>query len=173
MTEQGKKATSSAIESAITRAAAALDKAVSPVAKAVLKEQLMSLYAEVGREAPVELRSFTPGASSGQPGVWLALMQAAIDEMESGGFKFPFQLTDENGRGSLSFLPSHVIVHLKNTGRYDELVLKASPRSFKRELLMSGVVSKDEISFTTLDDRRQTHAVSVSLESLRAYGIDV
>ncbi|MGK7345000.1 MAG: toprim domain-containing protein [Candidatus Nitrospinota bacterium M3_3B_026] len=111
---------------------------------------------------------------------WVWIMEIALSEIASGAFRHPYtwdRICDPETYESercLIVRSSHVMDHIAHTmslrDKWNMLPVK-SDRVFKRQLMASGVVANDNVE-RTIDGKRLSRMLAISVERLERFGLD-
>lgn len=112
--------------------------------------------------------------SAGERQPWVWIVDTLLSEIARGTFRYPYQFTkDENEERVLAVRTSYVMDHIAKEQSlrdfWDRLPVK-SDRVFKRQLQTAQVLV-DGVLERTINGKRVSHMVGLSLGALEQYGI--
>jgi hypothetical protein len=114
--------------------------------------------------------------SEGERQPWVWIVDTLLSEIARGTFRFPYQFTTtDDGEEILAVRTSYVMDHISREPAlrefWDGLPVK-SDRVFKRALVHAEVVAAETVE-RTINGKRVSHMVGLSLKALETYGLFV
>jgi len=110
---------------------------------------------------------------------WVWILDTILSEMDAGQFRYPYTFDDVRlapGEGNeicLFVRTSHIMDHLAHTpalrDKWNALPVK-SDRVFKRQLIGSGVVVKEDAE-KVIGSKRSAHMVAISVKRMGQFGL--
>lgn len=106
---------------------------------------------------------------------WVWIMEILFSEIEASRFAFPYFFDYDDGEMCIYFRAAHVMDHLSTAQhlkpKFDALPIKTG-RIFKRQLLASGLVKRDDAEKTCIHTRkRYSHLICIPIKQLEKLGL--
>jgi len=117
--------------------------------------------------------------TSGDREPWVWIMETLFSEISSHKFNYPFKFVLYRHAGEpeecLLVRTSHIMQHFKHSPHlkdtYNSLPVK-SDRVLKRQLMQADVIFKERVD-TTVNKKKESHMLALSIDALEAYGLHV